>query len=92
MEFPPGDPPEGDPNPDSPVEWADNCASNFLAAASKEFTPTWCQTPEHWTSKFTQYLWTDCPCCLMFRGITVGLLLSIPIWILIVVGIVWAVS
>ena len=91
MEFPPGDPPEGDPNPDSPVEWEDNWLSNFFAAASKEFTPAWCQTPSHWTSKLTQYCFTDCPCCLFFRGLILGLVFSIPIWSL-VIGLIYWVS
>jgi hypothetical protein len=68
-----------DPHPDSPVEWENNWLSNFLAAASQSFLPNWCQTPEHWTSKIAQTLWTDCPCCLLFRGITVGLTIGILI-------------
>lgn len=74
--------PEDDPHPDSPVEWADNWLSNLFAWASKRFTPAWCQTPEHWTSRITQYLFTDCPCCLLFRGLLIGMsLVLIPLWI-----------
>ena len=58
--------------PGTPVEWEDNWLSNSFAWGSYFFAPDWCQTPEHWTSRLTQYLFTDCPCCLMFRGIAVG--------------------
>lgn len=63
---------EHDPHPDSPVEWADTGPSNLFAWGSKTFVPAWCQTPEHFTSRLTQYLWTDCPCCLLWRGIPIG--------------------
>ncbi len=65
-----------DPHPNSPVEWADNRVSNFMAWASKHVTPGWCQSEDHWTAKLTQYLFTDCPCCLLFRGIILGMLLT----------------
>jgi hypothetical protein len=61
-----------DPHPDSPVEWADNPLSNFLERASRTVTPNWCQTEEHWTARVTQTLFTDCPCCLLFRGLVIG--------------------
>lgn len=77
MKFRPADDPrnaavEGDPNPGGPTEWEDNALSNLFAHASYKLVPTWCQTPEHFTSKLTQYLFTDCPCCLFWRGIVVG--------------------
>jgi len=62
-----------DPHPDSPVEWENNWLSNTMAAASTKLVPNWCATPEHWTSRFTQILWTDCPCCLALRGVVVGI-------------------
>ena len=68
---------EGDPNPGSPVEWENNWLSNTFAWASHKLTPTWCQTPEHWTSRIANYLWTDCPCCATFRGITIGLVAGV---------------
>jgi len=58
--------------PNTPVEWEDNALSNFMAWVSYRFLPTWCQTPDHLTSRFTQYLFTDCPCCLFWRGLTIG--------------------
>jgi hypothetical protein len=66
----------GDPNPDSPVEWEDNWLSNLAAYVSHHFLPRWCQTPEHWTSRLSAYFWTDCPCCLFFRGVTVGIVVG----------------
>jgi hypothetical protein len=75
MHFRPGDLPQGDPTaPNEPVEWADNPVSNLLAYLSTTITPRWCQAPEHWTSRLTAYLFSDCPCCLLFRGIVIGVL------------------
>jgi hypothetical protein len=71
---PADDPRQGDPNPGGPVEWADNWLSNTLAWASYRLTPDWCQDEDHWTSAVSRYLFTDCPCCLLFRGITLGAL------------------
>lgn len=81
MRFRPTDDPrnkaiEGDPHPGGPVEWEDNWLSNFFAWGSYRFIPTWCQTPEHWTARVTQYLFVDCPCCLLFRGLCLGLVLG----------------
>lgn len=74
MHFRPGDLPQGDPTePGTEVEWADNGVSNTMAWLSTKVTPTWCQTEDHWTSRLTQNLFTDCPCCLLFRGIVMGL-------------------
>lgn len=74
MRFRPGDIPHGDPNIGSPVEWEDNWLSNLMAFISTRFLPDWCQTEDHWTSRTTQYLFTDCPCCLLFRGLSLGLI------------------
>jgi hypothetical protein len=78
LRFRPAPLPEGDPDPDSPVQWADNWLSNLLAWASTTFVPAWCQTPDHWTSKVTAYTFSDCPCCLLFRGIMLGLMIELP--------------
>jgi hypothetical protein len=67
---------EHDDSPGGPVEWEDNRLSNTLAWASYRFAPDWCQTPEHFTSRLTQHLFTDCPCCLLFRGVAIGVLLG----------------
>lgn len=80
--------PEDDPHPNSPVEWADNRVSNTFAWVSYRFLPGWCESDDHWTSRATQYLFTDCPCCLFFRGVVVGLIIDAPLW-LIVVALVW---
>ena len=77
MRFRPGDLPIGDPTePGTPVEWEDNWLSNLLAYVSYKFLPNWCQTPEHWTSRVTQYLFTDCPCCILFRGLSIGFIIG----------------
>lgn len=85
MKFRPGPVPEGDPDPGSEVQWADNWLSNSLAWASHKFIPAWCQSEDHWTARLTQYLFTDCPCCLLFRGIVMGVVLSLLVFIAIVV-------
>lgn len=64
--------PQDDPHPGGPVEWADTPLSNFFAWGAKTFIPRWCHVETHWTSRLTQHLFTDCPCCLLFRGIVVG--------------------
>lgn len=61
-----------DPNDGETDEWEDNAISNALAWSSRTFVPAWCDTPEHWTSKFAGYFHTSCPCCLLFRGIILG--------------------
>jgi hypothetical protein len=82
MKFRPGKVPFGDPHPGTPVEWEDNAISNAMAWASYRFTPAWCQSKTHWTSRIAQYLFTDCPCCQLFRGLVVGLLVGTVIGIL----------
>lgn len=49
-----------------------NRADELFTWGSKTVVPTWCQTPEHWTSRVVDYLWVDCPCCLFFRGVVLG--------------------
>lgn len=89
MKFRPGDLPQADPTEeDGPVEWADNSLSNTMAYASYKLTPGWCQSEDHWTARLTRYLFTDCPCCMLFRGLAVGtaagllagVLLSVMVW------------
>jgi hypothetical protein len=69
-EYRPTSPAAGDG--DEPDEWADNKLSNSMAWASQVITPKWCQSPEHWTARLTEYLFTSCPCCLVFRGLVIG--------------------
>lgn len=68
-----------DPDDGETDEWADNWLSNYFAWASRTFLPHWCDTPPHWTSRLTEYLWTSCPCCLLFRGLTLGYLMGLAI-------------
>jgi len=82
MRFRPEDDPRNTPDitnvtvdgsePNTPVQWEDNWLSNAFAWVSYVFIPDWCQTPEHFSSRFTQYLFTDCPCCLFWRGLVFG--------------------
>jgi hypothetical protein len=68
-----------------PIEWEDNAISNALAAASFYLTPGACQTPTHWTSRLTNYLFTSCPCCSFFRGAAFGAVFAtLPLTIIIV--------
>jgi hypothetical protein len=76
--------PSADTDHDGEIaDWEDNGLSNALAWASVTFVPTWCQNEEHWTSRVAAYVWTSCPCCAFFRGITIGIALSVPLWLLI---------
>lgn len=59
---------------EAPSEWADNWASNFMAWFSLTFLDPWCSTSEHWTSRVIDFFWTDCPCCLFWRGVSLGIL------------------
>jgi hypothetical protein len=74
--------PKDDPRPGGPVEWADNWLSNTFAWGSHRFTPGWCRSKEHWTSRMAQHLFTDCPCCLLFRGLILGALPPLVLWAL----------
>ncbi|QBX34319.1 hypothetical protein E4191_06005 [Paracoccus liaowanqingii] len=60
-------------------DWQGNWLSNVMAWGSRVFLPSWCDTPEHWTSRLMQYFQTSCPCCLFFRGIVFGLPLGLGI-------------
>lgn len=90
MRFRPGDIPTGDPTtPHTPVEWEDNWLSNLMAWVSYKFLGSWCQTEDHWTSRTTQYLFTDCPCCLLFRGLSIGGLIGLSLGVMLSTA-VWA--
>jgi hypothetical protein len=76
------------PSPDADVDhdgnvpdWENTALSNFLAWASVTFFPSWCQNETHWTSRFALSLFTTCPCCMIFRGIAVGTLVSSVLWL-----------
>lgn len=85
MKFRPAPIPKGDPHPEGHVEWVDNWLSNGMAWVSHRFLPKWCQTSEHWTARLTAYLFTDCPCCLMFRGIVVGATMTTTLFVIVLV-------
>lgn len=64
--------PEETTEEEGPENWEDNAISNAFAWSADTLLPKMCATPEHWSSRLTQYLWTDCPCCLLFRGMSFG--------------------
>lgn len=65
-------------NEDDPG-WEDNWISNALAYASDLVIPNWCSNEDGWPIKLTLYLWADCSCCLLFRGIVLGAVISMPL-------------
>ena len=84
----PSDDPRNE-NTAEPVDWQDNWLSNFFAAASLKFVPSWCQENEHhWTNRLSDYLYTSCPCCKLFRGIVLGLVASSLFWIAVILTVV----
>ena len=69
--------PEADDLDGGTGNWQDNWLSNAMAWGSRAFFPSWCDTPRHWTSRVTDYFHTSCPCCLFFRGTTIGVVLGL---------------
>ncbi|WP_042249542.1 hypothetical protein [Paracoccus sp. PAMC 22219] len=69
--------PEADDLDGGTGDWQDNWLSNAMAWSSRVFFPSWCDTPGHWTSRVTDYFDTSCPCCLFFRGTTIGVVLGL---------------
>ena len=69
-----------------PIEWEDNPLSNAIAASSFYLLPKWCQTPEHFATRFMDYFYTTCPCCMFYRGLLIGAIIAtIPSAIIIVI-------
>lgn len=60
------------PSDPNDTDWEDNAPSNALAWASEKLLPKYCKTPEHYSSRIANYFWTDCPCCLFWRGYVIG--------------------
>lgn len=69
--------PEETTEEEGPEEWEDNAVSNAFAWGADHLLPSWCKTPEHVTSRIAAYFWTDCPCCLFYRGSIVGVILGV---------------
>jgi len=59
------------------LDWEDNWLSNSMAWTSKTFLPNWCQTADHWSSRFTNYFWAECPCCNAWRGLAIGAMIGV---------------
>ena len=67
-------------------DWSDNALSNAMAY----FSPSgWCQDEEHWTARLTDRLFASCPCCMLFRGLSIGSLVTAAVLIPIFVVIEW---
>lgn len=78
-------PKHGGEDPDvEDMEWEDNALSNFMAWMSQQwpFEPM-CNTEQSTTSRIANYLYTDCPCCLFWRGVSVGIFSAVLILFLI---------
>lgn len=58
-------------NPED-IDWENNWLSNSMAWVSDRMLPSLCNTADHWSSRMANYVWTDCPCCLVLRGMTLG--------------------
>jgi len=81
---------EADVDKDGEVaDWEDTKLSNAMAWGSVKFTPTLCQDESHWSSRFAVYLHTSCPCCMIFRGLIIGLFAGLSIGALIGAIIFW---
>jgi Protein of unknown function (DUF418) len=78
--------PEDDPRNTLNDDWADNALSNSLAFLSAKLIPNWCQAEGHWTASLTAYLFASCACCLLFRGLTLGLLPSLILFPVLIIA------
>lgn len=58
-------------NPEE-IDWEDNWLSNAMAWCSDRFAPKLCKSENHWATVLTLRLFTDCPCCLLLRGVSIG--------------------
>jgi len=59
-----------------PIDWEDNALSNAFAATSFYLFPKACQSPDHPSTRFVDYFFTSCPCCMFYRGFFIGALIS----------------
>lgn len=66
------------PGPDD-LDWEDNWLSNSLAWFSAIFMSKWCKEERHWTLVLFNYLYAECGCCLIFRGLSLGFLLGVAV-------------
>ncbi|MBO4228433.1 hypothetical protein GRB70_39745 [Bradyrhizobium neotropicale] len=62
------------------ADWADTALSNAMAWGSQTFVSSWCASETHWTSRATEHVFTDCPCCLFFRGCLIGSAITMMAW------------
>lgn len=65
------------PSDPDDLDWSDRPLSNTMAYFSIFFLPSWCSHEGHWTVRLMLRFWTSCACCLFYRGMAVGVLLSV---------------
>lgn len=71
------------PNDSEDLDWEDNWLSNSMAFVSDKVFPKLCKDGSQYIVRFTNYIWTSCPCCLFVRGAIFGAMaISFPIAIL----------
>jgi hypothetical protein len=56
--------------------WENNWVSNAMAWGSQTLLPKACKNPGAWHIKFMVLFWAECSCCLFYRGVVVGAVLS----------------
>ena len=78
--------------PEAPddIEWEDNAISNFMAWFSQlpPLEPM-CNEKEYLSSRFANYFYTSCPCCLFYRGLIIGAFISSVLWTIIIGTVYW---
>jgi hypothetical protein len=62
-----------DTSKEDATDWEDNALSNLYAWASWRFVPRWCEQHDHITSRWANAVFTTCPCCMFYRGLSMGI-------------------
>lgn len=64
-------------NPEE-LDWEDNWISNVMAYYSHDIA-SMCKEETQYSTRFAMYFFTSCPCCLLYRGIFIGVLLVLAL-------------
>lgn len=73
---------------DDVKDWENNWASNAIAWFSQVFLRSWCDNEDHWSAKFADYFFAECPCCLLWRGFGLGFLTA-SLLATVIAGLAW---